>query len=972
LDAILSSVNQFVDGLFKNSNINVQVSIISFNKTASVASYLSSDYTSVKFSIDNLSIPSTYPEYRTDIYGALQLANNLLTTTILDNSQPKSLFDLCNNLNSTILKAGSFKITRNIPRSLSKKSIILFSDGYENINVGKAVPYAKSLISSGMEIFGVDIGVNSYFTTNMEQMASVGGFFNLQNYLDNSDGDINSFVQYLLSRFSADKFSATPVWYKAVRSTNGNWIGTNQISDMVLNSGDFISFVHRSDATYSGTDNTSFSTPAISFTFNIELNGWDYFYNSFSKNNIGQGYGAKPFWAKSYTSPQENLDTHFDKGSMSFGGQVRFIDDYLPVHQPEISDMILTNGSYMTYSRKADTNLIWNQPLTFEVSLSSYSWNKINFYKDISNLSDMFRNGNNIDAIAYSSQEPSDIVFEGYSSFLPARYNYYARNDFSLSQNLYYTNKCLTSFVQFNTAVAVEAVQPYANLDNIHYPTVATVSIPALAKSDKQTGEYLVPEKLGVSYYRGRGYSMRVSGDTLSFVDSISAERLFLDVEKYGPRHRGLTKNDQYSPVVIDDIDSRWMMQSYSSSSAAGTVTDVLNNQKFTPYQSKYEITKRNDSGISRQNDQFDFWSNTDPAYWNKPEKYPLTFRKELLASSYADRKVELLVNKGEMVDWKADIFGNDYGLIKVPGTSAVIPNIKAVSFDTIVTETNTIDLGCGGDQYIGSFPTLSGVVAGGVTLSGAPIIATFPGVSSTVINVPIPVKKSRTIGPRGVGVNACYIGFGAATGALWEAHWIYDFRMVSDYDFINWSQFKSNTALLNNATFIGSDLRLTLSQGGQAGNAYYKQPFYVVDDSNSLIDWSMYMRFSMGGGNRADGLGFIMQSNTTDFGGGGGGIGYAGIPNSIGVMCDTYQNPGDINNNHVELDVNGNVSGSLVVATPTFDLAGPTEPGPMRYMWIDYIGGVFKIFVSDNGSKPGSPLITQALDIRNYLILTQ
>jgi hypothetical protein len=741
INNILNSVNQFVDGLLKNSSINVQISIVSFSKSATIATYLTSDLNSIKFAIDSIDIPSTYPDYRTDIYSALQMANGILTTTIIDNEQPQSLFDLCNNLNATILKAGSFKTTRNIPRNNATKTIILFSDGYENINVGKAVPYAQQLITSGIDIFGIDIGTNSYFTTNMEQIASTGGFFNLQNYLDNNDGDINSFVQYLLSKFSGNGFSVVPTWYKAIRDINGNWSGINQISDMVLNSGDFLSFVHRSAASYSGPNNTSFSTPAISFAFNIKLNGWDYVDNFFSKFNTGNDYGAKPFWAKSYTTPQTNIDTNFDKENMSFGGQVRFIDEYLPIHQPEISDMILSNGSYLKYSRRGTTNLVWEQPLTFAVSLSDYSWNKIVFYKDVSNLSDMFRSGNNIDIIAYSSPEPSDIVFEGYSSFLPAKYNYYARNDFSLVQDLYYTDKCLTSFVQFNTAIAVEAVQPYANLDNIHYPTVATVSIPSMAKSDKQTGEYLVPEKLGVSYYRGRGYSMRVSGDTLSFIDSISAERLFLDVEKYGPRHRGLTKNDQYSPVVIDEIDSRWMMQSYSSSSAAGTIVDVLNNQKFTPYQSKYEIIKKNNSGISRQNDQFDFWTNSDPAFWNKPEKYPLTFRNELLASSYADRKVELLVNKGEVVDWKADIFGNDYGLIKVPGVSASIPNIKAVSFDTIITQNNLIDLGCGGG-FIGSYPSLSGIIAGGVTLSGTPIIATFPSVSSTISYPPLPPTK--------------------------------------------------------------------------------------------------------------------------------------------------------------------------------------------------------------------------------------
>jgi len=724
---IIQSVKQFVNGIITNSTIDVQISIVSFAKDSSVVSYLTNDLNTLNYNIDNIIIPSKYPDYETDIYDALQLADAVLTTTIVDNNQPRSLYDLCNHLNSTILKAGTFITNRNIPRSLSTKSIILFSDGFENINVGKAVPYSNLLKNSGVEIYAVDIGVNSYFNTNMQQIASDSDFFNLEVYLNNNDGDINSFVQYLISRFSGDKLSIVPTWYKATRDTNGNWASTTQISDMILNPGDYLSYVHKADAAYSGPNNTSFSTPAISFAFNMKLDGWDYSTNTFNANNFGLNYGGKPFWGKAYTTPQTDPDAHFDKGTMEFGGQVRFIDGYVPIHQPEVSDMVLTNGSYLTYKRRGNTNLVWTQPLTFNVSISTYSWNKINFYKDISNLSDMFRNGNDLDAIAYSSPEPSDIILESYSSFLPAKYNYYARQDFTYTEDLYYTNKCLTSFVQFNTGVAIEANAPHANLDNIHFPTVATVSLPSLATSEKETGEYLLPEKLGVSYYRGRGYSMNVSGDTLSFIDSISAERMFLNPDKYGPRHRGLTKNDQYSPVVISDIDSRWMMQSYSSSSAAGTITDVQNNQKFTPYQSQYEIFKKNTVGVSRQDDDFEFWTNTDPGVWNKPEKYPLTFRNELLASSYQNRKIELLVNKGLVYEWKNDIFGNDYALLKIPGVSAQAPHIKAVNFDTNINQINTIDLGCGGD-FVGTFTTLSAVSAGGVTKKGINTPIAFEG----------------------------------------------------------------------------------------------------------------------------------------------------------------------------------------------------------------------------------------------------
>ena len=664
----LDLVKAFATGLI-NSNIDTQISVISFNNTATIASYLTNDINAINYNIDNITIPTTYPDYRTDIYSALKLAENVLDTTIIENNQATSFYELCNSLNATITKAGTFNVIRNVPRNTATKIVILFSDGYETLNVGNAAPYAQTMKDTGKYIYAIDIGPNSSYDDTMEQIASNKGYFNLQKYLTQGDGNLNNFLQYLLSLFSQSKLSIVPTWYKAIRDSFGNWIATTDISDMQLLPGDYLTYVHRSEAVYSGQNGMSFSTPSIYFTVNIKLNGWDYTTNTFSLSCVGDKFGAKPYWAKSYITPEDNADQHFNKQVLSFGGQVRFINDYLPVHQPEVSSMILNTGNLLTYNRNGSNNIIWNQSLNFNVSLSSYQWNKIVFYKDYSNLQDMFRSGNNLDLIAYSSDEPSDLVLESYSSFMPSKYNYYARNAFNYTQDLYYRSKCLTSFVQFSTGVAVEAVHPYANLDNVHFPTVATVSFPSLATSDKQTGEYMLPENLGVSYWRGRGYTIDVSGDTLTFIDGISAERLFLNTNKYGPRQRGLTKNDQYSPVVVKDIDNTWIMESYSSSNAAGRITDTLNNQKFTPYQSKYEITKRNDLGLSRQNDDFNFWDFPIPGTWNKPDKYPVTFRKEVLASSYEDRKSELLVNKGDMSEWKNDIFGNNYGLFKSQNT---------------------------------------------------------------------------------------------------------------------------------------------------------------------------------------------------------------------------------------------------------------------------------------------------------------
>lgn len=71
-----------------------------------------------------------------------------------------------------------------------------------------------------------------------------------------------------------------------------------------------------------------------------------------------------------------------------------------------------------------------------------------------------------------------------------------------------------------------------------------------------------------------------------------------------------------------------------------------------------------------------------------------------------------------------------------------------------------------------------------------------------------------------------------------------------------------------------------------------------------------------------ADGMVFTLQPNSiTQMGNGGGGIGYQGIPNSLGVELDTYQNGWDPVSDHVAIIRNGDVD-----HTGPNNLAGPVN----------------------------------------------
>jgi hypothetical protein len=667
LQSVKNSLKNITDAILSTGGVSAQISIITFDNEASTITYLSNDPATIDLYISQIQIDSGYPNFRTNIENALILADSILYNQIPTSATVNNFnfFDLCKNLNTTIISQSKAVKILNNPQEGCNKKIVIFSDGAENENIGAALPRAKILTNKGVEINTVDIGLLSVNNTLMEEMASSPStYFNLQRYLTSGDGDEPTFSQLISRRIAGcGNFAAT--WYKAVRGVNGDWVSTDDISDMNIYPGDYLIYVHRDGISYISPNNSSsFTQPAISFTANFKLDGWDYTSNTFITSAEGSSFGAKPFWGKVYNSPDTNNE--FNKETSSFGGQVRFFDDYVPVHQPEISPLVLTNGDFIQYSRKDYKTLDWNQPVSLEVTLSSNRWKKMVFYKDYSNLADILRTGT-LDLIGYGSDEDSDILLESFSQFRPSRYNYFARNAFNYQQNLYYVSRCPSTFVVFNTGAIISPSEPYANLDNKFYPTVATVSYPQLTVSERQLGEYMLPEKLGASSYRGRGYTIEVDGGTLESIDSLSAERIFFDTQKYGPRNRGLTKKDQITPVTITDIDNRWVMEPYSAGIKAGVIIGTQENQKFTPYQSRYEIMGKNIHGLFRQGeaDNFQFWNPADPGVWNSPEKYPLTFRNELLSSSYLKRIEKLLINKGVLDHWSSDIFGNDYGLYK-------------------------------------------------------------------------------------------------------------------------------------------------------------------------------------------------------------------------------------------------------------------------------------------------------------------
>lgn len=661
----LANVKDLVGKICSNilntkNNQNVQIALVAFNNKGILLNYLTNDLDSLLSSINDIEIPKDWPEWFTNISDGLILANRVLFTT---NPQDNlcnigDITGLCTQLSNQIINQSRISTINNCPRRNAAKKIILFSDGQETLNAGVAEKYAELIKRNNVEIFSIDIGYFGLLNNVMEKIASPNAYFNLQKYLLNSDFDLNKFF-IDIANYTVGCFPATPIWCKAIKNANGEWQTLNIPSDMVLNAGDYLAYDHKTRIDYFAQNNP-FTIPSYSFTINVKLDGWNYDTKSYSISAIGDYYGAKPFWGKSF----------FPKSSsFPIGGGERVIDDYVILHQPEVSNIILKNGNYITYKNKGNDFIKWEENLNFTAFFTDQEWKRLKIDKSLSVFADQLNTKNIEDFVIESTNEKSNISLESYSSINPVKYIYYLsprHESFTYEEGLYLIDKCDIEYVVYLSGKCIDPVAPYKNLENSFYPTIANINFPSNFINSKHVGEYLLPHKKGVSFYRGYGYSMELDPEKTSQLQENQEELLFLTPEKYGTRNRGLTKKDNLSPVKIKSIDNTWFIESFSSGNMAGTVKNLINNQKFVPYQTNYEINQQNQIGLNTQSENFKFWqfSYYDP-YSNSTDRYNFTLRNELILDNYFKQIDSLLTDVGIQSSWKTDIYGNNFGLFK-------------------------------------------------------------------------------------------------------------------------------------------------------------------------------------------------------------------------------------------------------------------------------------------------------------------
>jgi len=163
----------------------------------------------------------------------------------------------------------------------------------------------------------------------------------------------------------------------------------------------------------------------------------------------------------------------------------------------------------------------------------------------------------------------------------------------------------------------------------------------------------------------------------------------------------------------------------------------------------------------------------------------------------------------------------------------------------------------------------------------------------------------------------------------------------------ITYGDFSSTAGLtlVGDATTAGNRLQLTADQAQQIGATWATARQNVEDP------FTCEFTFQLSGG--GEGMAFVIQREAVDaIGGGGGGMGYNQMPNSIALEFDTFGNllTFDPSANHVSVNTNGTSpnaashSSSLAATSAVPTLADDT----VHSVRIEYTPGTFKAYVDD------------------------
>lgn len=471
--------------------------------------------------------------------------------------------------------------------------------------------------------------------------------------------------------------SYIPKWFKAVQDSTGEWIDAGVESDMVLEFGSFLKYIHREKIQesrkrflYSGNEVTSVSgdfvtfrqadsnisfkqfttdTPSINFLIKIPINP---VYNYWGESSYGQDVN---------TQRENVLDVN----------NFRIENEYLQITQPPPSRITLNDMDILEYKfGNCDSNcFVWDEDLSFTVVDPVRKWNAIALDECVKSeiltyLNSEMTNCNTVQDKCFSDCnslgicdcfnfcEPSKtgltatnisspVVFNTELSGLPVFINYFARNSFNQDVTVQdITNGEKSVLVPLVSGDFVTAPAPWRNLLN------------------QKGSNFVVEEKIenlinkkDIGFYTPDIVSMgrfETFDSSYTFTPNSSSVTIF--------------RKDNYFdfPVVKSETNSEYVTD-LSVSKKNGFIKSK-NKQTFYPYTNVEEMQNKPSYGLYEIPTDFSPWNNKT-GEWKGGDEY-INYRGQYKLTCSDNWYTNQLTLTGDVVNWQTDIFGNQYFLV--------------------------------------------------------------------------------------------------------------------------------------------------------------------------------------------------------------------------------------------------------------------------------------------------------------------
>ena len=193
---------------------------------------------------------------------------------------------------------------------------------------------------------------------------------------------------------------------------------------------------------------------------------------------------------------------------------------------------------------------------------------------------------------------------------------------------------------------------------------------------------------------------------------------------------------------------------------------------------------------------------------------------------------------------------------------------------------------------------------------------------------------------------------------------------LLAGFNFVDFSN-ASPLSLLGDASITGDNrLRLTPASGGNEGAAWYTvEKQFVGYEFSTTFQFQLADNFPSPGG--SDGFTFAIQNAApTYLAGGGGTLGYHGLPNSLVIEFDTFQNSevSDPSGSHISVHTNGTGPNdwSESLSLGSYNTNPIMDDANVHTARITYTPGSLSIYL-DNLT---TPKLTVSVDLADTLSL--